>query len=170
MGLFNREKKQKLLAVQNLVLEEPKNKLILSEQQIFQTAKQIAERNCQILIDCANILGKTLNPDVFFSRHALLLKASDQLKALEPYLITSNKWSETNYEFHKGKQNAIHSFLIKYSESVLVKIVKLKTNKAKKASADYFINSLIPYNDEMNTENILFYNQQYEELLDFIPE
>lgn len=170
MGLFNNNKKQQLLELQNLVLSTPQSKLVMSEQEIYQTAKQIAERNCQILTDCANILGKTLNPDVFFSRHALLLKASDQLKALEPYLITSKKWSETNFEFHNGKQNAIHSFLEKYSESVLIKIVKLKTNKAKKASADFFINSLIPYDEEMNTENILFYNQQYEELLGFIPE
>ncbi len=170
MGLFNNNKKQQLLKLQNLVLSTPQNKLVLSEQEIYRTAKQIAERNCQILTDCANIISKTINPDVFFSRYTLLLKASDQLKALEPYLITSKKWSETNFEFHSRKQNAIHSFLEKYSESVLIKIIKLKTIKAKKNSANDFINSLKTYDAEMNSENILFYNQQYEDLLCYIPE
>lgn len=164
MSFFNSKKKQKLLDLQNLILSSPNNKLVLSEQQIFQTAKEIAKRNVDIIQDCTDIICKTLNPDVFFSRYNLLLQSNNNLVELEPYLLNDKTWSETNQQFIDKKQYYIKAFIEKYGKSVLDKIQSLKTEKAKKARAADFLSSLKQFNNEMNADNISYYERIYNYL------
>lgn len=66
MGLLdlfknNNKKKEELLALQKLVVDNSPDKLIMSEKQLKRIAAEMAERDLKIIHDCIRILESTTN-------------------------------------------------------------------------------------------------------------
>lgn len=164
MGFFYSQKKQELLNLQALVLNRQEKRLVLSEKQIYQAAKDITNNNIRIIKDCANILDDTVNPDTFFSRYNLMIENSSKLIRFEPYLIDDNNWTETHKNLVYKKQSYIYAFINRYLLSTINKVNGLKTEKAKLRNIQNFFQSLEEYKREMSEENIIFYTNRYNDL------
>ena len=76
--------------------------------------------------------------------------------------FTGAKPSQAFQEFNEQKQTAIYNFVIRYLNSILDKSEKLKTQRGKNNQIQKFYNSLTPYFDLMNEENIEYIRTKYK--------
>lgn len=154
MGLFGKSKKE-LLVWQNLILQDPPTKLIMSEKQLKQITEQQATNDLRIVQDCLKIISNTVKPDIFFSRLDLLKEKSKHLVLLEPYIAFSGASPTAAYEeVLEKEQEAIYQFICRYFSTTFEKAESLKTEKGKKNHYQKFFDSLQPYTDRMNEHNL----------------
>lgn len=160
-GLFGK-KKADLLELQKLVLKDSPNKLILSEKQLKSMAAQAAARDLEIINDCVRIIGSTKKPDVFFTRLALLIKKADDLRTFEKHIRFSGASPSLAYgEIFADMQECIGQFLVRYFMDIFDQASNAKTVKGKLAKYQKFYDSLQPYYDQMNKENIDYIETKY---------
>ena len=163
MGLFDIfGRKTELLVLQKMVLDNSPDRLILSKNKLFELARMKAENSLRIAQDCSKILQNTVKPDVFFERLQLLIFHTSTLTLLERY-VPFNGTSPT-VAFHiliDEKQECIRQFLIRYFCTVLDKVDNLKTDKGKLNQYQKFYDSLLPYYNEMDADNIDYIETKY---------
>jgi len=164
MGLLDMfgKGKAELLELQKIVLDNSPDELILSKKKLIELARIHAENSLRIVHDCNNILQNTTKPDVFFERFQLMILHSSNLVILEKYIPFSGA-SPTD-AFHvlmSEKQECINQFLIRYFCAVFDKAEKMKTDKGKLNQYQKFYDSLVPYFDEMDADNIDYVETKY---------
>lgn len=161
--LFGANKKEGLLELQKLVLANSPNKLIMSEKQLKGMATEAAARDLEIIQDCIRIVGTTTKPDTFFSRLALLIDKADNLRKYEKFISFKGATpSEAYGQLWEDHQESIHQFLIRYFSDIFDQAEKLKTNKGKLNKYQKFYDSLQPYYNQMNAENIDYIETKYK--------
>lgn len=154
---------QELLKLQRIVMKDSPDKLICSEAQLKDIAFQSAENSIRIVHDCSKILQETTNPEVFFDRFRLFSEHTFNLSLLEPYVsFDGASPTEAYLLIIKGKQEAIKEFLIRYLYKVDTKAESLKTQKGKLNQYQKFYDSLKPYFEEMDAENIDYIETKYK--------
>ncbi len=171
MGLFglfgnkkkaeSEEAKRELLELQKLVLVDSPDTLIMSEKELKAIAIKQAQRDIEIGQDCIRIVCNTKDPDTFFSRYDLLIESSDHMRLFEKHLNFSASPSLGYSEVWANQQKAIHEFLIRYFSDVFDQAAKLKTIKGKLNKYQKFYDSLQPYYDKMDAENIDYVETKY---------
>lgn len=162
MGLFDFFHREELLQLQKLVLFDSPDRLIMSRKELTALAKQVAQRDYEIMQDCSRILQQTKKPDVFFTRLDLFYEKSSKLTKLAPYIDYSGVSPYTVFEaLKKDYQEIIHLFLVRYFADVYDHARDLKTDKAKLNRYQKFYDSLQPYYDRMDEGNKDFVETKY---------
>lgn len=160
MGLFdflfgNSKKKEDLLAMQKVVMENSPDRLVMTEKQLYAAARVQAQNDIRIINDSLAIISKTTKPDVFFSRLDVMQRQSGHLMLMEPYVEFSGASPAAAYhEFVTKKSEAIMIFLRRYYEAVNEKAEGMKTEKGKANQYIKFYDSLQAYYPQMSKENI----------------
>ena len=158
----NEDKKEELLELQKILLNDSPNELIMSEKQLKTMAMQAAENSFRIMNDCTNLLQTTATPEVFFDRLKLFDTHCQSLVALEKYVEFSGASpSELYNTLLNEKQDVIREFIIRYLHKVNTKADGLKTAKGKLSQYQKFYDSLKPYFEEMNSDNIDYIETKY---------
>lgn len=169
INLFGR--KNELLAIQNLVTKTPCDRLIFSEKQLFNMAKDSIQRDLEIANDCVKIINQTADPDTFFMRLNLLEEKSKRLVSFEQfkkYFSFSIAPSVAYNDFCANKQNAIKQFLIHYYSKISILADNMKTDKGRFNKYKKFYDSLQPYYGQMNTENIDYIETKFRACTRFL--
>jgi len=160
MGLFDflfggSKKKDELLAMQRVVMENSPDRLVMTEKQLYETARQQAQNDIRIINDSLAIISKTMKPDVFFSRLDLMQRHSGHLMLMEPYVEFSGASpAAAHHEFVTKKSEAIMMFLERYYAAVHEKAESMKTEKGKANQYIKFYDSLQEYYPKMTKENV----------------
>lgn len=158
MGLFSfwGTKKKKLLELQRLVIKDSPNTLVVSEKELMTAAVQKARAAGKIVSDSIDIVRSTTNPDVFFSRLDLLFENLSILKSYEPYIPFEGSPSENYETLQANKQLLIKTFLVRYHETIRNQATTLKTARGKANRYKMFTESLVPYYNYLDADNLLF--------------
>ena len=161
--LEKQQRKEKMLQWQNLILQENRDELILSEQQLKSCTAQQAEDDLRIINDCVKLIESTLKPDVFFMRLKLLFEKTEHLCMLEPYMsFAGAKPSDAYIEVSQNHQEAVRLFLIRYFSDTFDKAEAMKTEKGRIGKYQRFYDSLQEYYFYMNEENIDYVETKYK--------
>ena len=163
LDLFGSKKKEELLELQKLVMINSPDRLIMSEKQLKSMAATMANRDLEIIQDCICIIGSTNKPDTFFSRLALMIDKADNLRKFEKYVsFKGASPSEAYGQLWNDHQECIHQFLVRYFMDVFDQAEKLKTDKGKLNKYQKFYDSLQPYYNQMNANNIDYIETKYK--------
>ena len=163
LNIFSGKKKEELIELQKLVVEDSPDRLIMSEKQLKNIAADNVNRDLEIIQDCIRILGSTTKPDTFFSRLALLIDKADNLRKYEKHLkFKGTLPSEAYGQLWEDHQECIHQFLVRYFSDTFDKAEKMKTEKGKFNKYKSFFDSLQPYYDQMNAYNIDYIETKYK--------
>lgn len=167
MGLFDliNGKKEYLLNWQRLVLTNSPNKLIMTEQQLNAITKQQADRDLEIIRDCAKLVEQTKSPDVFFMRLNLLIKKLSHLASLEKYItisIPGTSITAACYDVARNYQEEVKKFLVRYFSDTFDKAEAMKTEKGRIGKYQKFYDSLQEYYRYMNAANIDYVETKYK--------
>lgn len=155
-------KKHYLLEWQNTLLEEPINKLIMTEQQLKTQTESRVNNDLRIINDSSKLIENTVKPDVFFQRLQLLEKKAADMVRFEKFISFKGAIpSEGLEEVRDNKQQAIKLFLIRYFNAIYDKSETLKTNKAKLNQYQKFYDSMQPYYEYMDKDNIDYVETKY---------
>lgn len=164
-------KRDELLALQKIVLEDSPEELIMPEWQLREMADEKARNSHRIMNDCSTILRTTVNPEVFFDRLQLLTAHCRALADLEQYISFSGA-SPTDVcnTLASEKQDIIREFLVRCFQSADAKADTLKTSRGKLNQYQRLYDSLIPYFAEMDTGNIDFVETTRQEKMKVLVE
>lgn len=164
-------KRDELLALQKIVLEDSPEELIMPEWQLREMADEKTRNSHRIMNDCSTILRTTVNPDVFFDRLQLLSTHCRVLADLEKYIPFSGA-SPTDVlnTLVNEKQDIIREFLVRCFQSADAKADTLKTSRGKLNQYQRLYDSLIPYFAEMDTGNIDFVETTRQEKMKVLVE
>jgi hypothetical protein len=161
-GLFRRDKKKEgLLELQGIVSGKQYNKLVMTEKQLIDAATRAAQRDIEIIQDCMRIIKETKKPDTFFSRLDLFVVTAERLRIYEKHLRFSVSPSAAYGQLWDDYQECIGQFLVRYFMDVFDQAAKLKTDRAKLNKYQKFYDSLQPYYEQMNAENIDYIETKY---------
>ncbi len=143
--------RKQLLEWQNIVTNNSSTKLVMSASQLKNSSMIQVNNDLRIIQDCVNLVNKTTDPDVYFSRYKLMLEKAEHLKLFEPYIsFTGDSPSRSLEKLKAEEQQSINDFL----HRVVEKVECLKTDSGKKNRYQKLYTDLTPYFDRMNTENI----------------
>ncbi len=143
--------RKQLLEWQNIVTNNSSTKLVMSASQLKNSSMIQVNNDLRIIQDCVNLVNKTTDPDVYFSRYKLMLEKAEHLKLFEPYIsFTGDSPSRSLEKLKTEEQQSINDFL----HRVVEKVDCLKTDSGKKNRYQKLYTDLTPYFDRMNTENI----------------
>lgn len=162
MGLLDllfggNKKKEKLLSMQQVVMENSPDRLVMTEKQLNEAARQQAQNDLRIINDCLSLLSKTIKPDVFFSRLELLQRQGGHLMLLEPYVeFTGASPAAAYHEIVTKKDEAIMVFLERYYAAVHEKAQGMKTAKGRANQYTKFYDSLQEYYPKMSKAHITY--------------
>lgn len=132
-------------------------------------ANFMAEQWFKIVVESANIVNTTTNPNVFFERYELLLEKLELLSSIEHMVkFKGKKPSQNLQEILTKKELTINDFINRYYNVVDTKLKKLSTIKAKENNIDNFLNNLEYYKEKMTQSNIEYYIQLYGKLKKYI--
>lgn len=155
--------KKELLALQKLVVENSPNKLVFSEEQLIKMAYPQAQRYLTIVNESVSLVNNTVKPDVFFSRYELIEENLGILSLFEPYIkFKGNKPSAELDKLQIYKQEQTLIFLARYFSDTKKQAGNMKTDKGKLNKYEKFYQSLQPYYNLMNSENIDYIETNYK--------
>ena len=126
----------------------------------------MAEQWIKIAKESADLVNNTKKPDVFFKRYDLLVKELQNLSKVQ-HLISYQGIapSENLRNILSKRELTINNFIVRYYEDTISSINKLKTFQTKRNKADSFFKNLKAYDNLMLDNNILTYQNLYEQLL-----
>lgn len=141
----------------------------------------MAERELQIYNDSIQIIKKTTDPDVFFSRFHLMIEKMNRIIELDcessgTLYLHFNGENVPVYEIAQerikylkdNQENIVSDFLENYKQVIATKIESLKTDTAKRNNLDKFSDRIIKYVTDMgykNTRDIVMYIQLFRRKL-----
>lgn len=168
MGIFdflkkNKEKEERLLWWQNIIMPDSPDKLIMTEEQLKICTQQQAEIALRQINDCTKLIESTNNPDVFFMRLNMLVERSKYLCSLEPFIAFKGASPIAAFnEVIEKYQEAVRLFLIRYFADTFDKAEAMKTQKGRIGKYQKFYDSLQEYYDYMSDENIDYIETKYK--------
>lgn len=155
--MFNFMKKQKLLALQNLVMTGSPNKLVMSEKEIYANANRIVQNALKVMNESADLVNNTLKPDVFFKRYNILIEYGEKLVQFEPYVkFKGTSPTNTLKDIKNQRHQATLNFLERYYQNTELKATSLKTERGKQNAYQKFFDSLKAYSSDMDEETLLY--------------
>lgn len=135
MGLFgfmSRKKKERLLNLQLLVIQDAPNRLIMSESKLLHHAEQLAANDLRIIKDSLGLVQSTTKPDVFFNRLKLAEEKMEHLMLFEQYIPFSGALpSELYKQYINDREQCVREFIARYFADVRMKADEMKTERGK---------------------------------------
>ncbi len=124
------------------------------------------QNDLRILNDCASLIEKTVNPDVFFSRFDLYYEKLSILASAQKQKIVIVKGDNISKKYSKlntpaAKADKINTFIKRYWDSTCSKSQELKTERGKNNCFEKFKSSLSAYDSRLPDSCIEYYNYLY---------
>ncbi len=128
----------------------------------IQGAKMVVSDRARIIADCVKLVNSTVEPRVFFERYRALLSNCADMVTLEEYFPFTEPLPSKQLATIEGKKaDTIDDFIDRYYEATVLKMLKLKTEKAKAAKIEDFYLTLTFYSGDMEVENVVKFNEIY---------
>ena len=149
MGLFGKSKRE-LLEWQNLIVANPTNRLVMTENQLKAASQRMAANHLRILKESAELCNTTKKPDVFFSRYDLLVEVGRKLVELSKYVrFTGTSPAAALNQVLREKPEATRGLIDRCLEDV----AGLKTAASRSKRCQKMLRDFIPYKDQVEEEN-----------------
>lgn len=125
------------------------------------TRTEIAFR-IKAIDDDVKLVNSTGAARVFFERYQRMLENMEWLSRIEKYFSFKHPLPSEQMKIVKGKKIAtINAFIDRSYEKMALKLIKLKTEKARKKLVDDWYNELTFFSDRMEPPNIEKYSEIY---------
>lgn len=149
MGLFGKSKRE-LLEWQNLILANPTNRLVMTENQLKASSQSAAANHIRIVKESAELCNTTKKPEVFFSRFDLIVKEGTKLDALSKYVkFKGTTPAAALDQIMKEKPEATKALIMRCLEDA----AGLKTDSARNKRYRKLLFDFVPYKDKIEAEN-----------------
>lgn len=125
-----------------------------------------AANSLRICKESIKIVYETTNPDTFFSRYDIILKETANIETFsDRFNFGDTSPQAMRQEVVNGKQKYIRDMIDRYWNETYAKAQTLKTDNGKKNRYQKFYDALEQYKDEMNDDNVRYYNQKYQDAI-----
>lgn len=163
MGLFSRNKIPGTAAIVKICFPGETLGEWVDKKQVIAAASVVVNDHARRIADCVKLVNETLEPRVFFERYEALFSLSEDLANMEEYYPFKPPMpSEQHRQLLAQRIDTINRFIDRYFDSMITKLLTLKTEAAKRKRIEDFYNTLTYYSDKMEPENIARFSEMYE--------
>lgn len=129
-------------------------------------AEMMAPQWMKILVESRDIVNRTTEPDVFFSRYDTVKEKAEQLASISKYVkIKGMKPAEVLRRVTEQEDAATRDMVLRCFQKAVLNAEKLKTEKGKLGQFEKFQSSLEPYFFRMSDENARLVQDLHDEAL-----
>lgn len=129
-------------------------------------AEMMAPQWMKILIESRDIVNRTTDPEVFFSRYDLVKEQAEQLASVSKYVkFKGMKPAEVLRMAVDQEQAAVRDLIVRCFQKAVLGAEKAKTEKGKRSQVEKFQTSLEPYFFRMSDENAQLVQDLHDEAL-----
>lgn len=129
-------------------------------------AEMMAPQWMKILIESRDIVNRTTDPEVFFSRYDLVKEQAEQLASVSKYVkFKGTKPAEVLRMAVDQEQAAVRDLIVRCFQKAVLGTEKAKTEKGKRSQVEKFQTSLEPYFFRMSDENAQLVQDLHDEAL-----
>ena len=120
----------------------------------------------KILVESRDIVNRTTEPDVFFSRYDTVKEKAEQLASISKYVkFKGMKPAEVLRRVTEQEDAATRDMVLRCFQKAVLNAEKLKTEKGKLGQFEKFQSSLEPYFFRMSDENARLVQDLHDEAL-----
>lgn len=129
-------------------------------------AEIMAPQWMKILIESRDIVNRTTDPEVFFSRYDTVKEMAGNLASISKYVkFKGTKPAEVLRMAMDQEQAAVRDLIVRCFQKVTMNAEKVKTEKGKRSQFEKFQTSLEPYFFRMSDENAQLVQDLHDEAL-----
>ena len=129
-------------------------------------AEMMAPQWMKILAESRDIVNRTTEPDVFFSRYDTVKEKAEQLASISKYVkFKGMKPAEVLRQVTEQEDAATRDMVLRCFQKAVLNAEKLKTEKGKLGQFEKFQSSLEPYFFRMSDENARLVQDLHDEAL-----
>lgn len=129
-------------------------------------AEMMAPQWMKILVESRDIVNRTTEPDVFFSRYDTVKEKAEQLASISKYVkFKGMKPAEVLRRVTEQEDAATRDMVLRCFQKAVLNAEKLKTEKGKLGQFEKFQISLEPYFFRMSDENARLVQDLHDEAL-----
>lgn len=129
-------------------------------------AEMMAPQWMKILVESRDIVNRTTEPDVFFSRYDTVKEKAEQLASISKYVKFKGMMpSEVLRQVTEQEDAATRDMVLRCFQKAVLNAEKLKTEKGKLGQFEKFQSSLEPYFFRMSDENARLVQDLHDEVL-----
>ena len=129
-------------------------------------AEMMAPQWMKILVESRDIVNRTTEPDVFFSRYDTVKEKAEQLASISKYVkFRGMKPAEVLRRVTEQEDAATRDMVLRCFQKAVLNAEKLKTEKGKLGQFEKFQSSLEPYFFRMSDENARLVQDLHDEAL-----
>lgn len=129
-------------------------------------AEMMAPQWMKVLVESRDIVNRTTEPDVFFSRYDTVKEKAEQLASISKYVkFKGMKPAEVLRRVTEQEDAATRDMVLRCFQKAVLNAEKLKTEKGKLGQFEKFQSSLEPYFFRMSDENARLVQDLHDEAL-----
>lgn len=129
-------------------------------------AEMMAPQWLKIMIESRDIVNRTTEPDVFFSRYDTMKEKAEQLASISKYVkFKGMKPAEVLRQVTEQEDAATRDMVLRCFQKAQLNAEKLKTEKGKHGQFEKFQTSLEAYFFRMSKENAELVQQLHDEAI-----
>lgn len=129
-------------------------------------AEMMAPQWMKILVESRDIVNRTTEPDVFFSRYDTVKEKAEQLASISKYVkFKGMKPADVLRQVTEQEDAATRGMVLRCFQKAVLNAEKLKTEKGKLGQFEKFQTSLEPYFFRMSDENARLVQDLHDEAL-----
>lgn len=129
-------------------------------------AEMMAPQWLKIMIESRDIVNRTTDPDVFFSRYDTMKEKAEQLASISKYVkLKGMKPAEVLRQIMDQEDAATRDMVLRCFQKAQLNAEKLKTEKGKLGQFEKFQASLEAYFFRMSDENAQLVQDLHDEAL-----
>ena len=150
MGLFGKSKKE-LIEWQNMIIDTPVNRLLMTEKQLQIHSKPIIDNHIRILNDSVQLCSTTKKPDVYFSRYDTLLEKAQLLFRFSKFVKFEGTQPEIILkQVIEERPLSLRDFINRcFDDNEQLKTSSAKAKRYQKMLMDFY-----PFRNRMDKENL----------------
>lgn len=129
-------------------------------------AEIMAPQWMKLLIESRDIVNRTTDPEVFFSRYDTVKEMAGNLASISKYVkFKGTKPAEVLRMATDQEQAAVRDLIVRCFQKATMNAEKVKTEKGKRGQFEKFQTSLEPYFFRMSDENAQLVQDLHDEAL-----
>ncbi len=118
-------------------------------------AEMMAPQWVKILVESRDIVNRTTDPDVFFSRYDTVKETAEKLASISKYVkFKGTKPADVLRQVTEQEDAATRDMVLRCFQKAQLNAEKLKTEKGKRGQFEKFQSSLEAYFFRMSDENV----------------
>ena len=139
---------------------------VFGNRKMKAAAEMMAPQWMKILVESRDIVNRTTEPDVFFSRYDTVKEKAEQLASISKYVkFKGMKPAEVLRRVTEQEDAATRDMVLRCFQKAVLNAEKLKTEKGKLGQFEKFQSSLEPYFFRMSDENARLVQDLHDEAL-----